>query len=244
MSEILTIDRVAIVEQVKLSGKIPEIVEGILARQAIAEAATEIGIEITTEELQEGADRFRLARSLHSSEETYKWLDKHGVSLDDFENTIQYNLTYLKLGNAIVEDKVEAYFAERQLDYMAAVIYEIVLEDEDEAMELFYAIQGEETSFHEVARQSIQDLELRRKGGYRGILYRKDLKPEISAAVFAANPPQILKPIITAKGVHLIWVEEIVNPQLDAQLSYQIGTDLFNQWLKQKMEEIKFEVVL
>jgi parvulin-like peptidyl-prolyl isomerase len=244
MSEILTIDRVAIVEQVKLSGKIPEIVEGILARQAIAEAATEIGIEITTEELQQGADRFRLAHSLHSSEETYNWLDKYGVSLDDFENTIQYNLTYLKLGNAIVKDKVETYFAERQLDYMAAVIYEIVLEDEDEAMELFYAIQGEETSFHEVARQYIQDLELKRKGGYRGILYRKDLKPEISAAVFAAKPPEILKPIITAKGVHLIWVEEIVSPQLDAQLSYQIGTDLFNQWLKQKIEQIRFEVVL
>lgn len=244
MSEILTIDRAAIVEQVKLSGKIPEIVEGILARQAIAEAAAAIGIEITTEELQKGADRFRLAHNLHSSEETYKWLDKHGVSLDDFENMIQYNLTYLKLGTAIVQDKVEAYFAERQLDYMGAVIYEIVLEDEDEAMELFYAIQSEETSFYEVARQHIQDLELRRKVGYQGILYRKDLKPEISAAVFAANPPQMLNPIITAKGVHLIWVEEIINPQLDAQLSYQIGTDLFNQWLKQKMEEMKFEVVL
>ncbi|MBW4619999.1 MAG: peptidylprolyl isomerase [Cyanosarcina radialis HA8281-LM2] len=244
MSEILTVDRSAIVEQIKLSGKIPEIVEGILARQAIAEAAAEIGIEITTEELQEGADRFRLAHNLHSSEETYKWLERHGVSLDDFENMIQSNLTYLKLGAAIVGNKVEAHFAERQLDYMGAVVYEILLDDEDEALELFYAIQGEETTFYEVARQYIQDLELRRKGGYRGILHRKDLKPEISAAIFAANPPQILKPIITAKGVHLIWIEEIVNSQLDAQLSYQIGTDLFNQWLKQKMEKIEFEVVI
>ena len=48
-----------------------------------------------------------------------------------------------------------------------------------------------------------------RCGGYRGILQRKDLKPEISAAVFAATPPQILKPIVTSIGAHLILVDEV-----------------------------------
>jgi hypothetical protein len=47
-------------------------------------------------------------------------------------------------------------------------MYEIVLDDEDLAMELFYGIQEGEMSFYEVAHQYIQDMELRRKGGYRG----------------------------------------------------------------------------
>jgi parvulin-like peptidyl-prolyl isomerase len=77
-------------------------------------------------------------------------------------------------------------------------------------MELFYGIQEGEMSFYDVAHQYIQDTELCRKGGYRGMVQRKELKPEISAAVFAANPPQVLKPIVTSKGVHLILLEELV----------------------------------
>jgi parvulin-like peptidyl-prolyl isomerase len=62
------------------------------------------------------------------------------------------------------------------------------------------------------------------------------LKPEISAAVFAATPPQVLKPIVTSSGVHLILVEEIIESELDDKLHYQIFSDLFAGWLKQQIE--------
>ncbi len=68
-------------------------------------------------------------------------------------------------------------------------------------------------NFYEVAHQYIQDTELRRKGGYRGMVQCKELKPEISAIIFAAQPPQVLKPIVTSKGVHLILVKDIIQPQ-------------------------------
>lgn len=109
-------------------------------------------------------------------------------------------------------------------------------------MELFYAIAENEMSFPEVARQYIQDTELRRSGGYRGVLHRKDLKSEISATVFAATPPQLLKPIVTSKGAHLILVEELIQPNLDPRLRDKILSDLFSAWLKQQLEEA--EIVL
>jgi parvulin-like peptidyl-prolyl isomerase len=68
---------------------------------------------------------------------------------------------------------------------------------------------------------------------------RKELKPEISAAVFAAKPPQILKPIVTSSGVNLILVEEIIQPELDNKLRYQILSDLFAGWLKQQIEQLE-----
>ena len=118
-------------------------------------------------------------------------------------------------------------------------MYEVVLDDKDFAMELFYGIQEGEMSCYEVAHQYIQDTELRRKGGYRGIVRRKELKPEISAAVFVATPPQVLKPIVTSQGVHLIFVEEIIEPQLNEKLRYQIISDLFTRWLKQQLEKVE-----
>jgi parvulin-like peptidyl-prolyl isomerase len=93
-------------------------------------------------------------------------------------------------------------------------------------------------SFYDVAHKYIEDKELRRKGGYRGILYRKDLKPEISAAVFAATPPEVLKPIVTSKGVHLILLEEILQIELDNKLRYQIVSELFGEWVINQIESV------
>jgi len=123
-------------------------------------------------------------------------------------------------------------------------MYEVVLDDQDLAMELFYAIAKGEISFPEVAHQYIQDTELRRTGGYRGTLSRKALKPEISAAVFAATGPQILRPIVTSSGTHLIWVEELIQPRLDELIRYKILSDLFSEWLKGQIEQFEIEIEL
>ncbi|WP_287249131.1 peptidylprolyl isomerase [Moorena sp. SIO4E2] len=115
------------------------------------------------------------------------------------------------------------------------MIYEVIIDDQDLAMELFYGIQEGEMSFYDVAHQYIQDKELRRYGGYQGVVTREQIKPEISAAVFAAKPPEVLKPIVTSKGVHLILVEEIIEPQLDDKLRSQILLNLFYEWTKQQV---------
>ncbi|WP_293051680.1 MULTISPECIES: hypothetical protein [unclassified Moorena] len=49
----------------------------------------------------------------------------------------------------------------------------------------------------------------------------------------------MLKPIVTAQGVYLLLVEEIVQGELDDQLRYQIISDLFSGWLKQQIGKIE-----
>ncbi|NJM72079.1 MAG: peptidylprolyl isomerase, partial [Scytonema sp. RU_4_4] len=50
---------------------------------------------------------------------------------------------------------------------------------------------------------------------------------------------QLLKPIVTSKGIHLIFVEELVQPQLDEKLHAQIISELFSKWLKQQIEQVE-----
>jgi parvulin-like peptidyl-prolyl isomerase len=239
MLQPITVTNEDILQQVKLSCKIPEIVEQIVTRKVIIAAAEEAGIKIEVEELQKAADQIRLANKIDSADDTWKWLDKHGLSLDDFEEIAYISLISGKLVKHLFADKVEPYFFENQLDYVGVVMYEVILDDEDLALELFYGIKEGEMSFYDVAHKYIQDTELRRKGGYQGIIKRKELKPEISAGVFTAKPPQVLKPIVTSKGLHLILVEEIIQPQLDNKLRNQILTDLFNEWIKRQMKEVE-----
>ncbi|QKQ72712.1 peptidylprolyl isomerase [Nostoc sp. TCL240-02] len=238
MSQPITITNEDILHQIKLSCKIPEIVEQIVSRKVIISAAEEASIKVEIEELQKIADQIRLDNKLNSANDTWTWLEKHGLSLDEFEEIIYYTIISNKLALYLFADKIEPYFFEHQLDYFSAVMYEVVLDDEDLAIELFYAIQEGEISFYDVAYKYITDTKLRRKLGYQGIVQRKDMKSEISATVFAAKPPQLIKPILTSSGVHIILVEEIIQPQLNENMRTKIFAELFSQWLKKKSEYI------
>ncbi|ARV58927.1 peptidylprolyl isomerase [Nostocales cyanobacterium HT-58-2] len=238
MSKILKVSAKEILEQVKLSCQMPDLLEAIATRKIIVSAADKAGIKVEEEELQQAADNLRLANRLVKAEDTWAWLQKYYLSLDEFEELANINLLSGKLANYLFAGKVEPFFFENQLNYAGAVTYEVVLDDEDLAWELFYALQENEITFQDVTRQYIQDIELRRAGGYGGMRRRSDFRPEIAACVFSAHPPQILKPIVSQKGVHLIWVEEIIQPQLNEPLRFQILQDLFSVWLKQQLEEV------
>lgn len=244
MSKNMNVSCKDIIYQIKLSCQIPSVVEKIAIHKIIASTAEELGIKVSLEELQQAADKLRAINNLQRADETLTWLEKHCLSLDEFEEIAHISVLSSKLAQHLFTDRVEPWFIKHQLDYEQVVMYEVILDDEDLAMELFYAIAEGETSFYEVAHQYIQDRELRRSGGYRGILNRKNLKPEISAAVFAATPPQVLKPIVTSKGAHLILVEELIERQLDETLRYKILSDLFAEWLKQQLEQLEVKIDL
>jgi parvulin-like peptidyl-prolyl isomerase len=239
MSKVLTVSPEDILHHIKIACQIPNLLEAIVSRKIINDEAVKQGINIEQEELQQAADSLRLANKLIKAEDTWTWLEKHHLSLDDFEAIAHTNLLSAKLANLLFADKVEPFFYAHQLDYTGAVTYEVILDDEDLALELFYALQEGEISFQEIARQYIQNPEIRRAGGYQGIRLRSDFRPEIAAAIFAANPPQILKPITTPRGVHIIVVEEIIKPELDEQLRMKIMGDFFTNWLKQQLTAIE-----
>ncbi len=244
MSEVITISGDEIFHQIKLSCQIPSITEGIVTRKIITSAALQQGIKANPEELQQAADSWRLVSNLRSAGATWSWLQKHNLSLDDFEELVYATVISSKLAQHLFADEVEPFFVEHQLDYASVVMYEVILDDEDLAMELFYAISEGESSFSEVTHQYIQDPELRRRRGYLGNVGRTELKPEISAAVFAATPPQILKPILTSKGAHLILVEELIQPILNDVLRHKILSDLFSEWLNRQVEQFQVEIDL
>jgi parvulin-like peptidyl-prolyl isomerase len=237
MSQPIAITNEDVLHQIKLSRKFPEVVREIVTRNILKKSLAEAGIEVETQELQQEADKFRLLNQLRNADTTWKWLETHHLSLEDFEEITYVNRIYTKLAEHLFADRVESYFFDRQLDYAGAVIYEVVLDDEDLAIELFYGIQAGEINFYDVAQKYIKDRELRRVKGYRGVVNRQQPNPEISAAIFAANPPQLLKPIVTSKGIHLILVDEIIQPELDSKLRWKIMLDLFSEWLNKQVEE-------
>ncbi len=234
MAEQLNISTSEIIHQLKLSCQIPEIVEAIATQTVISQAASEALIEVTEAELQQEGDKLRLDKKLATAKETWAWLNRNHLSIQDFEELVRNNLISKKLANHLFTSQVKKFFYENRINYEAAVTYEVILEDRDLALELFYAFEEGEITFSEISSLYIQEPELRRASGYQGVRHRKDFRPEVAAAVFAASPPQILKPVTSSKGIYLIWVEEIIQPELEEDLHQQIIDELFTNWLKAK----------
>lgn len=239
MSQIINISTADIIHSLKLSSQVPGLIEAIASEKIIQEVAQKAQITVTPVEVQQEGDNLRLAKKLVKAQDTLTWLEKHHLSVNEFEESVYNKILAQKVANHLFASQVEQFFYQHQLDYVAAITYEIIFDDKDLALEMFYAVEEGETSFPEIARLYILDPELRSAYGYQGRRHRKDFRPEIAASVFAASPPQILKPIGTAKGVYLIWVEEITQPQLDESLREKIITELFNSWLKQQLDCIE-----
>ncbi|BAZ17163.1 hypothetical protein NIES4071_90410 [Calothrix sp. NIES-4071] len=237
MSQNLTISASDIIQNIKLSCQIPSVVQAIASQKIIAQAAQELGIRVEDNELQQEGDSLRMAYKLVKAKDTWNWLKTHELSMDDFEQLVHNRVLSRKLASHLFSGEVEKFFYQNKLNYAGAVTYEVVLENRDLALELFYAVQEGEITFAEIARQYIHDPEQRRAGGYQGLRYRKEFRPEIAAPVFAAaSAPQILKPISTAKETYLIWVEEIIQPELNEQLRQKIITEMFYYWLQQQIQ--------
>jgi parvulin-like peptidyl-prolyl isomerase len=168
--------------QLKISGKIPEMIHGILQQRVLEQAAKELRIDLSDEELQEGADRFRIANKLESTNATERWLKERMLSMDDFEQLVTTNLLTYKVADRLFSEQVAPYFHQNILNYAAAVIYEVVLSDRTLAFELFYAIQEGDMSFADVAKRYGQDPEIQRKCGYLGSVPRQKMLPEVSAS--------------------------------------------------------------
>jgi parvulin-like peptidyl-prolyl isomerase len=234
MSIDLEITNEDILNQLKISQMLPSIKEQILMTRIVKDEAEQAGIKVEISELQEAADSFRLKHRLMSAKNTQKWLDIHQLSLDDFESIIYFQLTSDRLKQQVLTDKVEKYFYQNKLDFDRVALYEVVLKDKELATELYYAVREGEIKFHDVASKYIEDVELKRKGGYLGQIQRKDINPELLSVFATPNPPQVIKPITTAKGYHLLWIDEVIPAELTDEIRQELESQLFIEFLQEK----------
>lgn len=226
-----------ILEQIKLSCRIPELTEQIIVRRIIQDEAEKAEIKLGVSELQAAADDFRTRNGLTSAKSTQMWLSINQLSLDEFENIIRWELLGNKLKDVVLADQVEKYFYQHQLEFDRVALSEVILENKELAMELYYAVREGEMKFPDIAGQYIQDADLRRKGGYLGERQRKELSPEMFSVFSVTNPPQIIKPIASAQGFRLLWVEEIIKAELNDKIYGEIKNQLFVEYLRNKIKE-------
>ncbi len=221
-----------------------QLIDQTIQQRLVTIAAQQLGIEVSLEELQNSADRLRVQHQLLTTQSTLAWLERHQLSIEDFEDIAQFTILCEKVKTQVVESQIAPYFYQHQLDYEQAILYEVILPQHEFAMELFYALQERELDFLEVVHRYVSDRSLRLSGAYRRVIRRQDVAAELSATIFAATAPQVLRPFVQGDRTHLIYVVELLQPELTTSLQAEIRHNLFQQWLQQQQQQYSVNLIL
>jgi putative peptide maturation system protein len=217
-----------------------EKVEMVLLNQA----ASELNIEVTDEDLQAAVDQFRFSQGLYSAADTTAWLKRSGIELEDLEELFAAKVIGGKIRETVSTGEIEKYFSENTLSFESALLSCLVMEEEGEIQELKYQIQEEGADFNSLAREYSIDEATRLAGGFMGGVARSALDPETEAAVFGALDGEIVGPYKVDQGYQLIKVEKINKPALTDNTIEFIKDILYSQWLANRRRKAAVEVAL
>ncbi len=211
---------------------IKEACHKILYQKIINETAEARNLAITAQAIQVEADRLRHEHHLQKAADTLSWLDSQLVTPEDWEEGIRDRLLAQNLAESLFNQDVESFFAQNRLDFERVLVYQIIVPYAQLAQEVFYQIEEEEISFYEAAHLYDIDPSRRHRCGYEGELYRWSLKPDISALVFGSDPKEVIGPVPTEQGYHLLMVEEFLPAELTPAVHEEILQKLFKEWLE------------
>jgi len=211
------------------------------ARELLVErAARERGLSVSDEELQSAADTFRTARNLHRADDTRAWLATRGWEATDLERYLELQLLRARLIEHIVPpDRIEQHFADHRRAYDQARLSHILVAERPLAEELLARIQDEDADFGDLARRFSIDTATAQTRGELGQVGRSALSPAVESAVFASAGDEVVGPIQTSRGFHLIKVHELILGQLDRSVEAAIRADLFGQWSDEQLQSAR-----
>lgn len=214
------------------------ICQQIVHQRIVQKVARDRGIWVTSQEVQFEADQFRRRYQLEQSADTLAWLADQQITPDDWESGICDRLLTQKLTKTLFDQEVEQYFAKNRLQFDRVSLYQILFSDQQLARDVFHQIKNSEISFYEAASRYDSDGQQHPCCGYAGTFYRWMLNPDIAASVFDQQIGQVIDPIETEQGYHLLRVEQILPAELTPELRQELLNQRFQIWLKSELNDV------
>jgi parvulin-like peptidyl-prolyl isomerase len=213
-----------------------QIVREMLADRVVLRQARARGWEAPAEELQRAVDELRRRENLFRATQMHQWLAERGMTPEDLELQTELRLLREQLKREVCPPaQVERTFAENRRQYDKARLAQIVVADSGVADELRLQLE-EGKDFAELAARYSLDLHSKSLGGELGLVERTSLPAAVEAAVFAAQAGDLVGPVATEQGCHLLRVRQLLIGVLTPPLFAAIQNELFGRWLAREVE--------
>lgn len=222
-----------IIAYLRYSHKIAEVATLTERNTLILKTCEKLGITISDEELQTAGDAFRLAHKMLGASETLAWLKAQRISVEDWSLGIRVALLTKKLKEHLFGDAIDTHYLNNRHDFRRVALSQILLRELPEALKVIHAIREENTSFCALALEHSLGKQSRENGGFVGVRFVSELMPEVAQAIAEAEAGEILGPIQTKLGYHIIKLEKYYPPELTEAVRESISESFFQAWLQQ-----------
>jgi parvulin-like peptidyl-prolyl isomerase len=230
-----------------------EILTNLIEARLVEQGAEELGIEVAPEEVAE--QREKIVEQVGGQEQFDQLVESSGLTEEQLDRefrliVMQERVQEELTGDVeVTDEQVEAFYEEnKEARYDVASARHILVETEEEAQEVLRRLdEGED--FGELAGELSTDTGSGAEGGDLGEFTRDRMVPEFADAVFSAEPGDVIGPVETQFGFHVIEVLDRTTASLDevsedirAELSQGEGQDVITTWLEEQRAAAEIEV--
>lgn len=223
-----------IVAYLRHSYKFAEIAAQAEREALILDLCEQLGITISDDEWQAGGDAFRLENKLLGITETQAWLEKQRITIDEWSQGIKIALLEKKLKEHLFGLAVDSHYINNRNRYKRVALSQILVLDLTEALKIARSLREEQASFCALALEYSKGKQSQTNGGFAGIHFLAELMQEIEQAIVEAKEGEVVGPIHTKLGYHVLRVEKWFPPELNESVREQILDMMFKTWLKEQ----------
>jgi parvulin-like peptidyl-prolyl isomerase len=227
-----------IIAYLRRSHKIADIA-ALAEREALILAFCEqFGITVSNEELQAAGDAFRREHKMLGATETLSWLFQHRITVEDWAQGIRSALLIKKLKEHLFGESVDGHYLSNRKDYRRIALSQILVDDLTDALKIVSRLQEDKATFCALALEYSKGKQSKEKGGFAGIHFVSKLMPEMAQAIYEANEDEVIGPVQTRLGYHIIKIEKWFPTQLSESVREEILESMFQAWLREQSSSV------
>lgn len=224
---------VEIVAYLHRSCKIAEIAASAEQDAFVLKLCEQLGITITDQEWQAAGDAFRLEHNLPGIAETQAWFAQQRVTVEEWSQGIKISLLNQKLKEHLFGATVDAHYMSNRHHYRQVALSQILVTDLTEALKIAQALRQDQASFCALALTYSKGKQSQENGGFVGVRYLSELSQDIVRAIADAKEGEILGPIHTKFGYHILRVEKWFPVELNQSVREAVLEAMFHKWLRE-----------
>ncbi|MCT7949616.1 peptidylprolyl isomerase [Ancylothrix sp. C2] len=226
------------------AGELSRIIQTILRQHIIEQQLTlRPSLEIDPLQLEQAIINFRLQNQLGFPETFEEWLTTQNLSYKQFRQQFITTLKLSQLKGELTNNQIEKYFNENQYLLNQVILSRIVVTDINLAEELMRQLLDDRRPFEQLAKlHSITPDRL--LNGMMGLVKVGQLPDAIQELLIDAKPGDILGPVEVENRHTILRVEQWQPAILEAKLKQEIQDQLFEDWIKQQLQnkDIKLHI--
>lgn len=226
-----------IITYLRRSCKIAEFADAAERNALILSLCEQHGITVSEEEWQAAGDAFRLEHKLLGLAETHAWLAEQRTNVEDWSEGIKAELLAKNLKEHFFGAAVDGHYVSNRDTYKRVALSQILVQELTDALKIALAIREEKASFCALALEHSKGKQSQENGGFVGIRFLAELIQEVAQAIAEAKAGEVIGPVRTKLGYHILRVEKWFLPELSEALREQILEVLFQAWLQEQRND-------